>query len=303
MIEISHNQIQIFESMRLFCNAQKKGTLMYYWRTPAELSSSSNMDIDADIVVDGSDVFYNIIAGNFKKVVVVAGTKINTDSGIPNWTNSHGLSHASLQENPVKFALAVEELYVGIKNSRIASTHRFIKMLDSVNLLHCCITQNVDCLELLAGVNETKVVHVYGRFDKVTCGTNKCTAEHDPDNYYYTVMKRNQERYGVSPVYYSSKYFLPRCKQCWAPLRPNITLKGDIPTVHKDLIKVLKDCDLVLILGSNLDGLPISTYEMELPKTVPVWYVNTESPSLKLLEMRELRYIQGSMDEAFRKFV
>ena len=95
------------------------------------------------------------------------------------------------QQNPLPFYTLAKEL---LKTSaKPTKTHKFIKLLDQkgqfslipvvcliiyiIGLLLRCYTQNIDGLELVAGISPSKLVEAHGSFSTASC--IKCKASVD----------------------------------------------------------------------------------------------------------------------------
>ena|ERR1700730_10244605 len=115
------------------------------------------------------------------------------------------------------YALA-KELYPGRFRPTLA--HSFIRLLHEKSLLHTCFTQNIDTLERLAGVPETKIVEAHGTFATQRC--IECKVPYDREEMRTEIMAQK----------------VPHCKQCDGLVKPDIVFFGE--GVSISMIIVLK---------------------------------------------------------------
>lgn len=112
-----------------------------------------------------------------------------------------------IQQNVV-YALA-KELQPG--SFLPTPTHHFISLLHRKSLLHLCLTQNIDCLERLAGLPEAKVVEAHGSFASNSCIENGCGKKFDGEK-----MKKCVDDGKV-----------PKCDKCGGLVKPDIVFFGE----------------------------------------------------------------------------
>lgn len=116
-----------------------------------------------------------------KRVVVLTGAGISTESGIPDFRGPQGV----WTKNPLAEKLSNIHYYMSDPEVRKASWqsrlehpawtaqpnagHRAIAALEQGGKLHALITQNIDGLHQLAGNSPEKVVEVHGTVRDVVC--------------------------------------------------------------------------------------------------------------------------------------
>jgi NAD-dependent SIR2 family protein deacetylase len=76
------------------------------------------------------------------------------------------------KNNPVPFYTMAKELLPGSRQP--TKSHFFLKLLSEKGLLRRVYTQNVDNLELEAGVPRELVVQAHGSFESARCCNLKC---------------------------------------------------------------------------------------------------------------------------------
>jgi NAD-dependent deacetylase len=116
-----------------------------------------------------------------RRVVVLTGAGISTDSGIPDFRGPQGV----WTRNPEAEKMATIQHYLGDPEvrrrswrSRLESRaleaepnagHRALVALERRGTLDTLITQNVDGLHLLAGTSRERLVEVHGTMREVSC--------------------------------------------------------------------------------------------------------------------------------------
>ncbi|KAJ2311116.1 NAD-dependent protein deacetylase sirtuin-2, partial [Coemansia sp. RSA 2702] len=120
-----------------------------------------------------------IASGAAKRVIVMAGAGISTDAGIPDFRSAGTGLYANLQKyrlpypeaiftidyfrrKPKPFFVLAKELYPGQYTPTLC--HFFVKLLAQKGLLLRHYTQNIDCLERVAGVESELLVEAHGSF-------------------------------------------------------------------------------------------------------------------------------------------
>jgi len=195
-------------------------------------------------------------SGGFRKVVVLSGAGISVNAGIPDFRSEgsglyHNLSQYHLprpesifeigyfRTNPKPFFTLAKELYPGPFKPSLA--HAFVALLEQKGLLLRNYTQNIDCLERIAGVSPARLVEAHGSFARARCV--QCREEMAPDKVREDIMND----------------VIPLCK-CGNVVKPAITFFGeDLPPRYKDLHKGdLNSADLIITMGSSLTVNPFA---------------------------------------------
>jgi len=204
-----------------------------------------------------------------KEIVVVTGAGISTPSGIPDFRTPgiglyDNLSEYNLHNatdifdldffcrNPQPFFKLAKHLYPGCYQPNYV--HYFLKALSKRGKLLRIYTQNIDSLELLAGIPKQELVEAHGSFQTATC--LKCRQKYDGEVIKADVMND----------------IIPYCKNDWCSgiVKPDIVFFGeDLPQqffkYHDDLSK----CSLMLILGTSLEVYPVAGLVHLLPPQIP----------------------------------
>lgn len=169
------------------------------------------------------------------------------------------------RQNPEPFYVLAKELYPGQFHPTIS--HVFIALLASKGLLFHLFTQNIDCLERVAGVPPELIVEAHGSFATqrcIDCGTAY------PD----ALMKEHV-----------SKGEVPRCIRrndvggdgCNGLVKPDIVFFGEqLPAVFRARQHYAGLADLVLIMGTSLQVHPFAGLPDAVPEDVPRVLFNLE---------------------------
>lgn len=187
-----------------------------------------------------------------KRVVILTGAGISTESGIPDFRSPGGiwdkydpgeftfdkfLSSESSREKLWEF---YQLLWETIDRARPNRSHLAIAELVNLGKVDCVITQNVDNLLQAAGVPEERIIELHGTLrwvDCLVCGKRFSRAE---------VARRllHGER-------------APRC-ECGGIMKPaTITFGQPMPEREvREAQRRAAECDLFIVIGSSLVAHP-----------------------------------------------
>lgn len=233
-----------------------------------------------------------------RKIVVLTGAGISTDSRIPDYRGPQGV----WTKNPEAEKQATLQNYVADPEvrrrawrSRLDSPiwaaepnrgHLTLTQLEVRRKLHLLITQNVDGLHQLAGSNPDKVVEVHGTVREVGCLS--CT--------YAAPMQEVLDRVRLGE-------HDPECPQCGGILK-SATISFGQSLVADDLHRAqlaAEACDLMLAVGSTLAVYPIANAVPVAKSTGAAVVIVNGSPT----EMDELGdvVVRGSISEVLPRIV
>lgn len=113
-------------------------------------------------------------------------------------------------------------------------------------------TQNIDDLEIAAGISSSKIVHCHGRLSSSTCCT--CQSSFSGESIITAIKKRQ----------------IPYCSSCVNDLetppikgliKPNITFFGEdiSPKFYQLIERDINECDLLLVAGTSLKVEPVAS--------------------------------------------
>ncbi|KAF7593967.1 Sir2 histone deacetylase Hst2 [Aspergillus hancockii] len=208
------------------------------------------------------------------QIVVMVGAGISTSAGIPDFRSPEtgiyaNLAHLDLtdpedvfdinffRENPRPFYALARELAPGRYRPTIA--HCFVKLLYDKGLLMKHFTQNIDCLERLAGVPGEKIIEAHGSFANQHC--IDCKAEY-PEK----LMKQAIEDGEV-----------PRCNQCNGLVKPDIVFFGEaLPEEFFSNRSLPEQADLCIVMGTSLSVQPFASLPAFCRDGAPRVLINME---------------------------
>ncbi|GMM36605.1 NAD-dependent histone deacetylase [Saccharomycopsis crataegensis] len=227
-----------------------------------------------------------------KNILVLTGAGISTSLGIPDFRSSKGfysmLSDMNLSDPQEVFDLNTfredPSIFYSIAHmvlppeDKYTPLHAFIKLLQDKNKLLRNYTQNIDNLEGVAGISPDKIIQCHGSFATATCRTCKFKV---PGNKIFPEI-RNKE--------------LPICPNCsvkrkrladndklgydlsYGVMKPDITFFGeDLPQrFHESIKRDIRDCDLLICVGTSLKVAPVSEIVNKVPESVPQILINKD---------------------------
>jgi len=192
-----------------------------------------------------------------KVIVALTGAGISTPSGIPDfrspgsglWERYDPMKVASLaafRYHPEQFFEWARPLAQKILSAEPNEAHFALARLEKVGILCAVITQNIDNLHYKAG--SKRVLEIHGHLRQATCV--RCFQE---------VSTHNQlEAFAEGKA-------IPKCGRCGGILKPNIVLFGEqLPIqVVKDAKELFRKSDLILVVGSSLEVVPIAFFPLD----------------------------------------
>ena len=190
-----------------------------------------------------------------RRLVVLTGAGISTDSGIPDFRGPQGL----WTKNPEAEKMATIQHYVADPDvrkrawrNRLESPawhaqpnagHRALVALERRGTLDTLITQNIDGLHQMAGSSPARVVEIHGTMREVTCLS---CGERAPMERALARLRAGEED--------------PACRTCGGILK-SATISFGQALVQADLLRAQRaaeQCDLMLAVGTKLSVYPIA---------------------------------------------
>lgn len=229
-----------------------------------------------------------ISSGKAKNIIVMSGAGISTNSGIPDFRSPErglytsaafkarfssaagGSSWAQIfspngvAKQPELFYTVVKEIFAPAIDGRYRPSfaHFFLSLLHSKGLLLRNYSQNIDMLELLAGVPKEKIVDSHGTFGSARCSScrKECTNMRE---FWDDVLGD----------------IVPRCEACRGVLRPNVVFFGEaLPAEFTDLqMQDFKECDLLIVMGTSLKVYPFAGLANQVNNLTPRLLLNNEA--------------------------
>ncbi|MEM7173682.1 MAG: Sir2 family NAD-dependent protein deacetylase [Bacteroidota bacterium] len=257
-----------------------------------------------------------------KKIVILTGAGISTNAGIPDfrseegfynnppaivnkkikaYNQKHGTSFSAkdmlynlnvFKNDPSIFWSAVP--YCKFFDSKAPTpTHYFFKLLEEKGLLSLYCTQNCDGLEKYTGLSAEKMVFFHGGDDKDHLHCATCNKEFEKEQYNLSFEKGN----------------VPYCPEsnCGGALKPKIVFFGESVEYKAKIDKLLKDCDLLIVIGTSFRVSPFNALT-KIPKNAIRLLINNEKVGVwKDEEEKKLKkndfFLQGDCDEIIHQIV
>ncbi|MCC7487686.1 MAG: Sir2 family NAD-dependent protein deacetylase [Burkholderiales bacterium] len=190
-----------------------------------------------------------------RRVVVLTGAGISTDSGIPDFRGPRG----AWTRNPLAEKLSDIRYYVTDPEVRKASWrsrldhpaftaqpnagHLACAALERRGKLHALITQNIDELHQRAGVSPGRVIEVHGTVHKAMC---LACGWRGPMQETLARVRAGEDD--------------PACRECGGILKSDTISFGQplVPEVIDRALSAAADADLLLAVGSTLQVYPVA---------------------------------------------
>ncbi|KAL4938950.1 hypothetical protein BDV06DRAFT_225481 [Aspergillus oleicola] len=218
-----------------------------------------------------------IKSGSIKNITVLSGAGLSTSTGLPDFrTPSVGLYarlsplqlpypealfHASyFRHTPEPFYAIARARHP--RNLKPGVAHAFLALLERKNVLRFVFSQNIDNLEICAGVSRTRMLNVHGNWERQYC--NRCRAPY-PDNLMKEAIEAGNVPICLAPA-------------CGGVVRPGIVMFGEsLPKEFEEMEStVLPETDCLLVLGTSLKVAPVSGLPRKVRGGVPRVLVNDE---------------------------
>ncbi|OLL24070.1 Conserved oligomeric Golgi complex subunit 4 [Neolecta irregularis DAH-3] len=203
-----------------------------------------------------------IASGKAKRIILFVGAGISCNAGIPDFRSPetglyHNLQRLDLpcpeavfeleffKTTPKPFYELAKQFFPGKFEPTL--THWFIRLLFDKGLLLRCFTQNIDTLERLAGIPESKIAEAHGSFATsrcLECGKQMETAR------VQECMQRDE---------------VPACDHCGGLVKPDIVFFGEgLPAAFFERATDVCRADLAIVVGTSLQVQPFAS----LPRRV-----------------------------------
>jgi NAD-dependent SIR2 family protein deacetylase len=251
-----------------------------------------------------------------RRVCVLTGAGISTDSGIPDY---RGPTTRHRPRNPIQYKPFVERAEVRqrywarallgwprFRSTRPNPAHRALAALEAEGVVRGLITQNVDRLHGKAG--SERVLELHGALAEVRC--LGCRLLHDRDDVHRWMLERNPgfdaHTYTIAP---DGDAELPAaavvgfdvapCPACGGVLKPNVVFFGEnVPRPVVDRAwSMWEEADALLVVGSSLTvfsgyrfvkkaperGLPVAILNLGPTRGDPLAALRVDAPVADVL--------------------
>jgi NAD-dependent deacetylase len=190
-----------------------------------------------------------------KRIVVLSGAGISTESGIPDFRGPNGLwtrdPEAEKLSN-ISYYLADPEVRRKAWQKRLSNPawtaqpnagHKAIVELEKRGKLHALITQNIDGLHQKAGTSQERVIEVHGTMHWVVCW----------DCRWRGPMQETLSRVRAGEAD-------PSCAECGGILKSATILFGEglAPGVMERAMDAAVEADVLIAVGTTLQVYPVA---------------------------------------------
>jgi len=268
------------------------------WRSFSSRNGlSQRKDLSNSQSFSRQDLIEGIKNKRFSKIIFLTGAGISVSAGIPDFRSPKTGLYENLKAYNLPYPEAVFEIdyfkrtpqafYRLIKelsrfDAKPTITHHFMKVLADEGLLNMIFTQNIDGLEVKAGLDPKYMVEAHGHTRTAHC--IECGEEASIQEFMKNV--ENQTIY--------------RCK-CSGLIKPDIVFFGELlPDSFFTNLKRIKEGDLVVVMGTSLQVFPFASLVSEVSKEVPLVYINRENTSLY---RENFLFLEGDIDESIKKLI
>ncbi|MCU4516573.1 NAD-dependent deacylase [Acinetobacter radioresistens] len=213
-----------------------------------------------------------------KKLVVFSGAGMSAESGINTFRDSNGLweqyrieevaTPEAWSKNPELVQRFYNERRKNILDAEPNAAHQAIASLED-NFNVEVITQNIDDLHERAG--SKRVLHLHGniRLAKTSGPDAQYTEEFYPVDGWELDLQQHKCRQGYS-------------------LRPHVVWFGEAVPTYEQAIKLARQADIFIVIGSTLSVYPVAALVNEIPAHCEAYYIDPKADHVQLPEQYQL---------------
>lgn len=247
------------------------------------------------------NVIERIKSGNIKKVAVMVGAGLSVSAGIPDFRSPGEGIYSKLKEYNLPSPESIFELGFFKKNPKAfysvmqsmakkyypTKGHYFLRLLQDKGILLKVYTQNIDGLEIEAGVKQENCMQAHGTIARSHCVS--CKTEVSSDLMAQHIVK-------------GEVLYCPRCK---GPCKPDVVLFGEsLPISFFVQSHMIAQADLVIVIGTSLKITPFADLINRADSRVPRLIIDKVEPN-KISSGHDKRNIMmlGEADETLEKLI
>ena len=240
----------------------------------------------------------------FKNIIFMVGAGISTNAGIPDFRSKTGLFKQV--QDKYKFSTPEEFFNINtffkkpeyyyefwklfdLSNIKPTITHKFMNYLIQKNNVKYLFTQNTDGLEIKAKIPQDKIIFAHGSDLEGHCPRCK-------KNINIEIIKKGIEKQEI--------VYCDTCKN--VPCKPKFVFYGEsLPIRFFEKMNDIKDCDLVIIMGTSLKVYPFRNIPDNMNYKAWKVVMNFEEVGeydYDLLCSNSI-FIQGKTDDSVLKFL
>lgn len=243
------------------------------------------------------DLIEGIKSKKYNRIAFLTGAGISVSAGIPDFRSPGTGLYSKLQNYNLPYPEAVFELGYFRKNPKAfytlsngfltaeikpTTSHFFQKMISDTGVLVQSFTQNIDSLELEAGLPNGKLCQAHGHMR--SCHCINCHKEMD--------INKMMESIKTETIY--------KC-ECNGLVKPDIVFFGEkLPIDFFQKSILLKHVDLAIVIGTSLVVFPFASLISMIPKEAPIVLINRDE---SLQGENNYLFMGGDLDENVEKLV
>ena len=279
---------------------------------PTEPSSSSNSPNNNNNNNDNGASSSSLIKlakdvgqGKYTNIVVLVGAGMSVSAGIPDFRTPGSGLYSQLAKYNLPYPEAIFELSYYRQNPKPFLTvacqiwpgqaggpkptlaHSFLALLEQRGLLKRIYTQNIDGLERLAGVSDSKLIECHGHFATSSCISPTCD------------LKNNRElSVECQKSFQNGEVFMcPKCQN--SIVKPDIVFFGEtLPDIFSEKIdQDIEDCDLLIVIGTSLLVAPVASIPNWVSLQTPRLLINRDLVGTFVRKQRRDTILQGDCDD------
>ena len=235
----------------------------------------------------------------FKKIIFLTGAGISVSAGIPDFRSPKTGLYDNLasfnlpkpeavfdlsyfKTNPEPFYKVTKEI-LKFKAKPVIS-HKFIKLIADEGLLFLSFTQNIDGLEVEAGVDPQYMIEAHGHYRSAHCLS--CNKEASSEEFF--------KHLEAQTIY--------KC-ECSGLVKPDIVFFGErMPDTFFKSMEKIDDADLVIVMGTSLKVYPFAALVPMIHYSVPLVYINRENTAISSKRQNFL-FMEGDIDSQVEQLI
>lgn len=247
-----------------------------------------------------SDLVAGLAAGQFKRIAVLTGAGISVAAGIPDFRSpvtglyaqvaALGLAEPESIFNLDFFRNTPQPFYTLAGNflthsAQPVKAHHFIRMLQDKEVLLCNFTQNIDGLELAAGVHLENLVQAHGHMRSVRC--IECGLPGSMEAFLTAIAAQK--------VLYCEYCNPEQTAGSQSLIKPDVVFFGEkLPESFRERFYEVASADLVIVMGTALKVYPFAFLLTYLAGDTPIVLINRENPGI---DRENFLFLAGDIEE------
>lgn len=272
---------QFYSKQSRVCSKEKVNLNCPGQFTPAPFSWSQRRFLSQFVpesrpVTESSIEQFQHFVDKSKRLFVLTGAGISTESGIPDYRSDEVGLYARSDRKPIQYRDFVHSPsrrqrywarnYVGwpqFSSFLPNQSHLVLAEWEKVGKVHWLVTQNVDALHTKAG--SRCLTELHGCSNRIICMNCKTLTSRNALQERMTAANPNfhtETEYAAAPDGdvilpddLVTQFQVPSCESCGGLLKPHLVFFGDNvdPKIKEFVFQRLEESDSVLVIGSSLE--------------------------------------------------